>query len=85
MDIRPIDDFYAVSEQITPEDVAEIKAAGFRSIVCHRPDDEEAGQATVYISRECKRKAAALIAAAQPVGAKRKPNSTAATYTLVAE
>ncbi|MET3599389.1 TIGR01244 family sulfur transferase [Martelella mangrovi] len=44
MNIRPIDDFYAVSEQITPEDIADIKAQGFKSIVCHRPDGEEAGQ-----------------------------------------
>lgn len=46
MDIRPITDNYFVSEQITVEDVAEIKSQGFKSIVCHRPDDEEPGQTT---------------------------------------
>lgn len=44
MEIRPITDDYAVSGQILPEDVAAIKAAGFRSIVCHRPDGEQPGQ-----------------------------------------
>ncbi|AQZ51857.1 TIGR01244 family sulfur transferase [Martelella sp. FLE1502] len=46
MNIRPIDEFYAVSPQITPDQIAEIKAAGFKSIVCNRPDGEEPGQPT---------------------------------------
>jgi uncharacterized protein (TIGR01244 family) len=46
MEYRPINDEYAVSGQITPEDVAMIKAAGFRSIICNRPDDEQPGQPT---------------------------------------
>lgn len=40
MDIRPISDTFAVSPQIAPEDVAQIKAAGFATIVCNRPDIE---------------------------------------------
>lgn len=44
MDYRLVSDAYAVSGQIRPDDVAEIKQAGFRSIVCHRPDGEEPGQ-----------------------------------------
>lgn len=44
MEFRPITDDYAVSGQITPEDVAAIRDAGFRSIVCHRPDNEQPGQ-----------------------------------------
>lgn len=40
MDIRPVSEDYFVSEQITVEDIAEIKAQGFKSIVCHRPDEE---------------------------------------------
>jgi len=46
MEYRPINDDYAVSGQITPEDVGLIKAAGFRSIICNRPDDEQPGQPT---------------------------------------
>lgn len=44
MDIRPITDTYSVSGQISVEDLPAIKAAGFRSIVCHRPDEEQPGQ-----------------------------------------
>lgn len=44
MEIRPVTPSYAVSGQIAPEDVAAVKAAGFRSIVCHRPDGEQPGQ-----------------------------------------
>ncbi|WP_420406878.1 TIGR01244 family sulfur transferase [Hoeflea sp.] len=40
MDLRPIDQSYSVSGQISPEDLEAIKAAGFKSVVCHRPDGE---------------------------------------------
>ncbi|PVA09967.1 TIGR01244 family phosphatase [Pelagivirga sediminicola] len=44
MDLRRISDTFSVSPQIEPDDVPGIKAAGFRSIMCNRPDGEEAGQ-----------------------------------------
>lgn len=44
MDHRQITDDYAVSPQIEVGDIADIKAAGFRSIVCNRPDGEQPGQ-----------------------------------------
>ncbi|MFN4057838.1 MAG: TIGR01244 family sulfur transferase [Roseinatronobacter sp.] len=40
MDIRPLTDTYAVSPQITPEDVAAIVAAGYTTVICNRPDGE---------------------------------------------
>lgn len=40
MDIRQITPRYAVSPQIDPEDIAAIKAAGFTTIICNRPDEE---------------------------------------------
>lgn len=40
MDIRPLTDRYSVSPQITPEDIAAIKAAGFTTVICNRPDAE---------------------------------------------
>lgn len=46
MNFRQIDDGVAVAGQITPADTADIAAAGFRSIICNRPDGEEAGQPT---------------------------------------
>ncbi|QPC93694.1 TIGR01244 family sulfur transferase [Mesorhizobium sp. INR15] len=44
MEYREISEDYSVSGQIQPEDVAAIKAAGFKSIICNRPDDEQPGQ-----------------------------------------
>ena len=44
MDIRQINDEYAVTGQITVEDLDQIKAQGFKSLVCHRPNEEEPGQ-----------------------------------------
>ena len=44
MQIRPLTDDYAVSAQIQPEDVAEIAAAGYKTIICNRPDNEDPGQ-----------------------------------------
>ena len=32
--------------QITADQVAEIKAAGFKSVICNRPDGEQPGQPT---------------------------------------
>ncbi len=44
MQIRQLTEDYSVSPQISVADVAEIKAAGFRSVICNRPDDEDPGQ-----------------------------------------
>ncbi|BCH59030.1 TIGR01244 family sulfur transferase [Agrobacterium vitis] len=44
MNIRPINEEYSVSGQISLDDLDDIKALGFKSIVCHRPDGEEPGQ-----------------------------------------
>lgn len=44
MNIRKIDDRFATTGQIRPEDVKTLAAAGYRGIVCARPDNEEAGQ-----------------------------------------
>jgi len=47
MEFRQISDNYSVAGQITSDQIASIKAAGFKSIVCNRPDGEQAGQAPV--------------------------------------
>ena len=44
MDIRRINEEISVSPQIAPEDVKAISEAGFRSIICNRPDGEAADQ-----------------------------------------
>ena len=40
MDIRPLTDTYAVSPQIAPEDMDAIVQAGYRTVICNRPDGE---------------------------------------------
>ena len=40
MDIRRITNTYAVSPQILPDDLPEIAAAGFATVLCNRPDSE---------------------------------------------
>lgn len=44
MNVTRIDDGFAVTGQIRPEQMGEIAALGYTAIVCARPDNEEAGQ-----------------------------------------
>jgi uncharacterized protein (TIGR01244 family) len=44
MDVRQITESYSVSPQVTPDEIAAIKAAGFKTVICNRPDDEQPGQ-----------------------------------------
>lgn len=60
MQVTKITDTYSVSSQINEADIAEIKAAGFKTVMCNRPDGEEIGQPEV----------AAIAAAAKEHGLK---------------
>lgn len=40
MDIRPLTPHYAVSAQISVDDLAEIAEAGIKTVICNRPDAE---------------------------------------------
>ena len=40
MELKRINDHVTVSPQISPDDIAQIKAAGFKAIVNNRPDGE---------------------------------------------
>ncbi|MEM6499525.1 MAG: TIGR01244 family sulfur transferase [Pseudomonadota bacterium] len=44
MELKTISNEFSVSPQITADDVAAIKTAGFHAIICNRPDGEEADQ-----------------------------------------
>ncbi|HEY4192914.1 MAG TPA: TIGR01244 family sulfur transferase [Mesorhizobium sp.] len=44
MDVRQITDSYSVSPQITLDQIDAIKAAGFKTVICNRPDEEQPGQ-----------------------------------------
>ena len=47
MMLNKIIDEYVVSDQITEEDIEQLKEAGFKTIFCNRPDNEEQNQVTV--------------------------------------
>ncbi len=47
MEIRRLSDDFAVSPQITVEDLSTIWDAGYRTLICNRPDGEEAEQTVV--------------------------------------
>lgn len=42
--IKHITPDFAVSPQIAPGQLAELKAEGFATVICNRPDHEDAGQ-----------------------------------------
>ena len=44
MKINKVDDNFSASAQLTVADIPAIKAAGFRSIICNRPDGEGGDQ-----------------------------------------
>lgn len=66
MEFKKISDDLTVSPQISPADVAEIAKAGYRAIVCHRPDGEGMDQPSFEEIRAMAREAG-LEVAYQPV------------------
>ncbi len=44
MDIRPVDETFAVAPQLQPQDMAELARQGYVAVLCNRPDAEEPGQ-----------------------------------------
>ena len=44
MEIRNVDDHFAVVAQMQPEELAGLAAEGFVAVICDRPDGEEPGQ-----------------------------------------
>lgn len=44
MDCRPLDDRLSASPQIAPEELTKAADAGFRSVICNRPDGEAPDQ-----------------------------------------
>ena len=44
--VKHITPDFAVSPQITAAQLAQLKSAGFTTVICNRPDHEDAGQPT---------------------------------------
>ena len=66
MDIKKISSKFGASPQITAEDMAAIREAGYRAIICNRPDGEGADQPS-FEEIEAAAKSAGLDAAYVPV------------------
>ena len=47
MDITPICEDFSITAQIHPADVAGLADAGYKSIICNRPDGEGEGQPAI--------------------------------------
>lgn len=52
MQVYKVTEEFTVSGQISASDVALIKASGFKTIMCNRPDGEEFGQPTAAIIKK---------------------------------
>ncbi|GAA5053766.1 TIGR01244 family sulfur transferase [Erythrobacter westpacificensis] len=44
MEPKKLTDSLSVAGQVQPEEVEQLAKAGFKAIICNRPDDEEPGQ-----------------------------------------
>ena len=66
MDARRVTDELSVAPQISAADVADIADAGFRSILCNRPDGEAIGQPD-FAEIEAAAKAAGVEIVWQPI------------------
>ena len=54
MDLKYLNDSFAVTGQISVADVAQLAEQGFTTVVCNRPDGEEPGQpASASIAEAC--------------------------------
>lgn len=69
MNMNRIDETITVSPQISAEDVAAIAEAGYRSILCNRPDGEAMGQPD-YAGVEEEARKHGLVFKYQPVSSK---------------
>ena len=52
MQMYKVTDNFSLAGQISATDVAQIKAMGFKSIMCNRPDGEEFGQPSAEIIKK---------------------------------
>ncbi len=72
--VTELDPNYTVTGQISVANIADIKAAGFDTVMCNRPDGEEAGQpAAKQIERAAKK--AGLKFFYVPMGRTMAPNT----------
>ncbi len=66
MDIKQVNEEFSVSDQVLPEELAQVAAMGYRSIICNRPDGEAPDQPTM-VEIEQAAEAAGLACRYRPV------------------
>lgn len=81
---KKLADTLTVCGQITPAQVAEIAKAGFHSIVCHRFDEEDMGQADFEVIAHAA-KAHGLVAVHQPVASGHVTEQDGAKFAQIYE
>lgn len=84
MDIRVLSDDISVSPQIDSQHVREIAGAGFRSILCNRPDGEELGQPDIS-EIEAAAKAEGLAFSSVPMSGQALPPELLAAFKSALE
>ena len=52
MKLASVSETFAVSPQIRPEEMRDVASAGYRTVICNRPDGEEPGQPSAASMRE---------------------------------
>lgn len=57
MKLAEVSNRFAVAPQLRPEDMQELADAGFGTVICNRPDGEEAGQPAIERMRDAAEKA----------------------------
>ena len=70
----------SISAQITVTDIAAIKSAGFKSIICNRPDGEAFFGQSAFKDIEAAAKAAGLAVSYQPIVPGRMTESDAVAF-----
>ncbi|MDT7836146.1 TIGR01244 family sulfur transferase [Aquabacterium sp. OR-4] len=84
--IRSVTDQFAVAPQLMPEAMAEVAAAGFKSVVCNRPDFEHGPDQPTSAAVQAAAEAAGLQYRHLPVaGGYQSPEEIAAFKQLLAE
>ncbi|MGN6082920.1 TIGR01244 family sulfur transferase [Trinickia sp.] len=61
MNVKYLSDTFAVTAQLAPADLREVKAQGFNSVICNRPDFETPDQPTFREIEEVAREAGLVV------------------------
>ncbi len=74
---------FSVTSQLTPDDFAAVKAAGFRTIICNRPDGEAGPEQPNIETMKATAEALGLVFLALPFAGMPSPEITAQQGALI--